>query len=486
MTSKAGLIPIPFNSGFYQTRSKQFASQRLINWYVNYPDSGALNEYNLYHCPGLVQVATGGAGINRGSHVMNGRPYFVNGGFLYRLNRNINPDQSVSFGVTLLGNIAGTSRVQMASIANQLCIVVPGEAAYICSDSGTLTLITDPDFNGPVDDVVSLDSVFVFCKTGSNIIFHSALNDGFAYDALDSYPVPQLNTVVGLGVYRNQLYVFGEKITVPFTNVGGLQFLFDPIPNGVIDTGLRTKYTKTLFRQSYVWLGAGENAEPGIWMYSGGSPQKISTEPIDYIIQNMSEDDINRAFMLRHSQNGAEFIVMNVGDYCFKYDLSASQRSGKPEWHEQRSRIPDGVDYIDSTWRVNSIVQAYNRVFVGDAVDGRIGEMNDQVGTEYGINMRCVIQTQPLSNAGVKGKVWAIEVFTDVGLGNDDPINLSWSDDGGYTWSNKIDRYAGATGEYGRRVIWDRLGMFSIARMLEIEYSGTYPRAINKIMANAQ
>ena len=118
--------------------------------------------------------------------------------------------------------------------------------------------------------------------------------------------------------------MFGEKITVPFNNVGGLQFLFDPIPNAVIDTGLRSKYTKTLFRQSYVWLGAGENAEAGIWMYSGGSPQKISTEPIDYVIQNMSEDDISRAFMMRHSQNGAEFIAINVGDYCLKYDLSAS------------------------------------------------------------------------------------------------------------------------------------------------------------------
>ena len=131
-------------------------------------------------------------------------------------------------------------------------------------------------------------------------------------------------------------------------------------------------------------------------------------------------------------------------------------------------------------------MQAYNKVFVGDSVDGRIGEINDQVGTEYGINMACVFESQPLSNAGVKGKVYALEVFTDVGVGNNDPINLSWSDNGGYTWSNKLERYSGATGEYGRRVVWDRLGMFSIARMLRLEYSGSYPRAINKILANAQ
>lgn len=486
MTSRAGLIPIPFNSGFYQSRSKQFASQRLINWYVNYPESTAINDYNLYHSPGLVQRAIAGGDVNRGAHVMNGKPYFVNGQRLYRLDRVVNPDLTTSYQPVDLGKIEGSSRVQMAAIAGQLCIVVPGEIAYICNSSGALNEIVDPDFDGPVDDVVALDSVFVFCKTDSNIIFHSDLNDGLSYGALDSYPVPQLNKVVGLGVFRNQLYVFGEKITVPFANVGGLQFLFDPIPNAVIDTGLATKYTKSKFKDSLVWLGAGDNEESALWLYSGGAPRKISTEPIDYIVQNLSPDDLSRAFILRHSQNGADFIVLNISGYSLKYDFSASMISGKPEWHEQRSRIPSGADYLDSVWRVNSIVKAYDKVFVGDSVDGRIGEISEQVGTEYGINMACVWESSPLSNSGVRGKVWAIEVFTDVGLGNDDPVSLSWSDDSGFTWSNKIERSSGAVGEYGRRLIWDRLGMFSLARMLRVEYSGSYPRAINKVLANAQ
>lgn len=37
-------------------------------------------------------------------------------------------------------------------------------------------------------------------------------------------------------------------------------------------------------------------------------------------------------------------------------------------------------------------------------------------------------------------------------------INLRWSDDGGYTWSNYYTRGMGKTGEYRKRVIWRRLG----------------------------
>lgn len=488
MTSKAGLIPIPFTGGFYKSRSRQYSQQRCVNWYPNFAKSGALSPDNLYHCSGLRQIATAGElnGVNRGAKALNGRPHFVNGNELFRVDRVVNPDLTVSYESILLGDIEGSGRVQMDTLGNQLCIVVPGVTAYIYTDGGTVQEIVDPDFDGPVDDVVSLDGVFVFCKTASNVVFHSDLNDGLSYNALDSYPIPQLNNIVGLGVFRNQLYVFGETITIPFSNTGSLQFVFSPIPNAIIDTGLRTKFSKTVFRQSYVWVGYGENAEASIWLYSGGALQNISTETIDYILQNTSDEDINRAFMLRHSQNGAEFIVLNVGDYCFKYDLTASQMTGTPQWHEQRSRIPVGSDHIDSPWRVSSIVQAYNRVIAGDSIDSRIGEISDEIGTEYGINMACVLDTQPLSNSGVKGKVWAIEVFTDVGVGDDDQINLSWSNDGGYTFSNKLARTTGAIGQYGRRVVWDRLGDFSIARQLRIEYSGKYPRALNKLMANAQ
>ena len=486
MTSRVGLIPIPFTGGYYNTRSKPLSSQRLINWYVNVLDSVGLNPESLYHTPGLREVIASVGGINRGAWVMEGVPYFVNGDTLFSVIRSVDSYGNASYSASApLGVVEGTGDVIMDSVKDELCIVVPGQYAYIYTVVNALDPITDPDFDGPVDDVVAIGSVFVFIKTGTNKVFHSQLNNGHDYNALDFYLVNQMDVCVGLIAYRNILYVMGPTNIVPFGNVGGAQFLFAPQPNSVIPTGLRTKYGKTPFKDSFVWLGNGLNEGISLWMYSGGAPQKISTEPIDYLIQNISDEEVEQAKILRHSQNGANFVVFSIGDFCFVYDLAASLRKGVPIWHERRSQVTIDGEPVDSPWRVKSIIQAYNRVFVGDSADGRIGEIADDLGTEYGNHMLCVLVPPPQSNAGIKTKVKGIEVYTDVGVAPDDVMNLSWSDDGGFTWSNKIECSLGKIGEYGRRVTWTRLGAFSLARQIKIEYSGVYPRGINGIYGNA-
>jgi hypothetical protein len=52
---------------------------------------------------------------------------------------------------------------------------------------------------------------------------------------------------------------------------------------------------------------------------------------------------------------------------------------------------------------------------------------------------------------------------------------LRWSDDGGHTWSNEHLASMGKLGEYGKRVIWRRLGMTTKLRDRVYEISGTDP-----------
>jgi len=55
----------------------------------------------------------------------------------------------------------------------------------------------------------------------------------------------------------------------------------------------------------------------------------------------------------------------------------------------------------------------------------------------------------------------------------DPQVMLRWSDDGGHTWSNEHWRSMGLTGQWGRRVIWRRLGMTLKLRDRVYEISGT-------------
>jgi hypothetical protein len=74
----------------------------------------------------------------------------------------------------------------------------------------------------------------------------------------------------------------------------------------------------------------------------------------------------------------------------------------------------------------------------------------------------------------VGGKI-LVELSSMSATAIDPQVMLRWSDDGGHTWSNEHWRSMGKTGEWGRRVIWRRLGMTLKLRDRVYEVSGTDP-----------
>jgi hypothetical protein len=74
----------------------------------------------------------------------------------------------------------------------------------------------------------------------------------------------------------------------------------------------------------------------------------------------------------------------------------------------------------------------------------------------------------------VGGKI-LIETGLPTATAIDPQVMLRWSDDGGHTWSNEHWRSMGLTGQWGRRVIWRRLGMTLKLRDRVYEVSGTDP-----------
>ena len=57
-------------------------------------------------------------------------------------------------------------------------------------------------------------------------------------------------------------------------------------------------------------------------------------------------------------------------------------------------------------------------------------------------------------------------------------VMLRWSDDGGHTWSNSHWRSVGTSGQFGKRVIWRRLGMTLKLRDRVYEVSATDPFSV--------
>jgi hypothetical protein len=68
-----------------------------------------------------------------------------------------------------------------------------------------------------------------------------------------------------------------------------------------------------------------------------------------------------------------------------------------------------------------------------------------------------------------------IQEGQETSTAKDPQVMLRWSDDGGHTWSNEHWRSMGLVGQWGRRVIWRRLGMTLKLRDRVYEVSGTDP-----------
>ena len=104
---------------------------------------------------------------------------------------------------------------------------------------------------------------------------------------------------------------------------------------------------------------------------------------------------------------------------------------------------------------------AYGRVIVGDSIDGRIGELDSDLYTEYGLSIFRAIIIQPLTNQGNAIFVSELELTMESGSGDltttEPQIRLAWSDDA-KTYSSELSRSFGRMGEYFKRVIWRRLG----------------------------
>jgi len=379
----------------------------------------------------------------------------------------------------------------MADNGVQLIIVVPGTTGYIFTQSpDTLTIITDPDFFtlGPSNQVAYKDGFFV--HIAKDKFFHSNLNDGLVYDSLDFGTAevdPDDNTAIH--VNRNVLYIAGNETFEPFQNIGGSGFVFQRIPGGVVQKGVKAKFSVVEFDNSFVFLGGGTNEQPSIWRFTGSSAVKIATEAIDNIISQETDQQLEDVFTTVHALDGSFFVCFHFSDSVFCYDATASARLGKPVWHERQSRNDQGEQ---TKWRVASIVQAYGFTLAGDVLGAKIGKLDRTARTEFGTLIDRDVSTGPLQNNGLNFFINQLEITTQSGVGNtvdpgQDPlITMSMSIDGGNTFGNELSRSLGKIGEYEQRQIWRRLGRVARFAMFKFSVSDEVTPVIIKLEADIE
>ena len=223
--AKAALV-----TGAYQTKSVIAGAQRCINLFLEKNPDAAVFPFTHYPTPGLTTLATAGINGWRGL-------FFASNGTLYGVCNNTVYAISSSWTLTSLGTITSTSG-PVSMVDNGVYLFIVDGTTYSISNPAGWTVELVGNVLAPVDNVADqggfygsnqvnfVDGYLVFNRPGTNQWYISLDNeiviDPVDYASKDGYS----DNIVGIGIARRYIYLFGEVTTEVWFNAGNTTFPF--------------------------------------------------------------------------------------------------------------------------------------------------------------------------------------------------------------------------------------------------------------------
>jgi hypothetical protein len=282
-------FPVAIDGGFYEAWSLPFAAQECVNLYPFNPMASATSQGGLYQTNGLKEFKRLNFSVVA-EIIHKGILYVISGNTLYKV---LSDGSDTALGT--IGSVPFTP--QMASNGEVLCIQVPTADGFFYDETDGFRQINDPVYlayqteGTGVLGVDSLNGYFAMCT--SKTLFHS----DSVLDASLGTEFPALAFAVGEARpddnmrpmrFKGDLILFGTESYEVWRDVATEPFAFTRINGATQDKGLETFGGVTQADNTFFFVGSGPNEEIAIWRASDGSPQKISTEAID-MVMNQSE-----------------------------------------------------------------------------------------------------------------------------------------------------------------------------------------------------
>lgn len=440
----------------YTLEAPSAASKRSVNVYPEVYEDGPRkgNVARLVGTPGLRKVATLGAGPIRGAHWSStGQLFVVSGGHLWEVFSNWATEQRD-------GTMNSTTgRVTLADDGTRIMVADGSTTAYNADLAHGSALSIVADVNCPGGQVAWQDGYFLNTVPGTGDFQISGIND-VTYDPTDvgnAEGRPD-NLVMVLSIKR-LVWLFGEQTTEVWWNSGDPDFPFARNESAFIETGTAAAGTCVRVADSVAWVGSDERGHGTVWHAEGFQPVRISTHAVEIALQGYA--NLTQASAFAYQQRGHQFYQLSVpasdtddgGTWVF--DFSTGQ------WHER--------SYLSSTGeeahRASCGTVAFGEVVVGDREDGRLYVYDLSYYSDDGGPIRRLRQSAHVNqdDRWIRFNSFELEAEPGVGISSGQGSNpialLSWSDDGGHTWSNEHEASMGAQGQYLTRIKWRRLGV---------------------------
>ena len=457
-------VTIPFNQGAYVDDFDDGSNQFSFNLWPTFSEQqGSLTATKVQRTPGLVEFNVTAGGAYGGYSVLLtegvGTLYGNWGLQLYRIS-------PTGPAVLQTGSIVGNGYMSMVFNNQNIAAIIKGDNAYFFDVLTTTVLsISDATFTAIVGSevlvaVVYLDGRFIFAT--ERTLFVSSLetvNRGRDFNALETHEANyQSDPIRDLIVVDGYLWVIGQTTTEVYDTTGAAGFPLDRVENIILDKGGCIHGRSVELDDSIYMIARGKQDPYGVYVISGNSFIKISTDVIDQELED-NNLDVNpfqsnanhKLFTIHH--DGHSFLGLYLGSNAgvtFVYDITESRRVGFPVWH-QRGRTTALV----KEWFGKDSVNIYNK----NLVLGHLGtspsftgvaEIDSNVSTDLTNDVVRYVSCSYISNQADRVKIKRVTVrHKKKASGN---LYLIMSQDRGVTTTSQGSRSMTNT------LIWNRLG----------------------------
>lgn len=465
-------VPINLTGGTYKHKSLALSAQTTRNfWPQKQSDQKSKSPYVLESYPGKLLFGTQTGGTDRGMFEHLGIVYKVTGTTLYTV---------ASTGVhTSRGTIPGTGRCLFAPIGTFI-VIEQGTTRYLWNGA-VVAAITDVDLEAGTG-IASINNQMIY--GGQNGRFGvSDVGDATSINGLNyATAEADADALVRPYTFGQVLYLMGDRTIELWWNSGQGNPPFDRFEGGIVRSGLAALYSAANDSDQIYFL----SNDYQVYALRGGASSvinAISTQPMAREFRSYSIVTDAIGYCLNLDGQWIYILTFPTANKTWAYPAGG-------EWFEVSSGVMGGRDIS------NSYVFAFGKHLVADYQNGNIYELSDTTYTDNGDPIVRIRDTAPLHGGlfNAPGKEIEMSRFELImqkgvgiisGQGSDPVVMLSFSDDGGMTFSTEMWATVGQQGAFNWKVEWFNLGKFD-SRIIRIRVSDPVYWSIHSAAADIE
>lgn len=417
----------------------------LINMFIE--QGSKLGRYETYALPtpgwGSAFTTLAAGSVVRGLFEHNDVLYAVAANKFYSIASNGTATERGTLSTS-------TGRVYFTGIVDYLIITTGTNGYTYVPSTTTFAQIADADFPQTATSVVDLDEYAIVTKASSNQFQISSAGNPTAWASADTAAITSNSgNISRVIVNRHLLWFFGPYSAEIWFNSDAATFPFERVEGTDIDYGLAAKDSLVSTDNNLIFLGQSQQGGPLVLHMDSYSPSIISTPEINTKFGTYTT--VSDAFAFVYAQDGHSFYVLTfpTENVTWVYDITTKT------WHERQSDLGSGTY---GRWRPNCYAYCYGKYLVGDYNSGAIYNLSTTTYQENSTNIRRRLVTPIFSLNESRYTINKFQLVLESAVASSPEFDLEVSRNAGRTFGTAITKNLGTTTDYGKRIIYDRLG----------------------------